>query len=114
MRAGEATVLAGELDGAVGPGSREPGGVRTEADEEVALGVGDGLDGHARDIHPQRHARQFGGDEVPQRTAYRGGDPLALDRLRGRWVVEDPATHDHLLGAAVPEVRLDPEMGRRS
>jgi hypothetical protein len=114
VRAGQPPVLAVELDGAAGPWPLELVGVRAEAGEEVALGVGDDLDARARDGHPQWHARQFVGHEVTQRAAYRGADPLPLNRLRARRVIEDTSPHDHSLGTAVPDVRLDPEVGWRS
>src|SRR5262245_51806882 len=83
-----------------------------ETGAEVALAVGHGLDGRAGDGQSERHSRQLVGQEATQRAAYRGTDSLALDRVRGRRVVQNPTAHDQSLRAAVPDVRLDPEAAR--
>jgi hypothetical protein len=110
VRVGEASVAVTELDRAGGPRRGEPVRVRHELDTEVALVVGDGVHGRSRDAHPQRHARQLVGQEVPDGAPERGADALPLHRLGWQRVVEDPAPHEESVDAAVTDVRVDPEV----
>ena len=51
----------------------------------------------------------------PRSVATHGGEQaLVLDGLRGVRVVQHPTADHHAVRAAVPDVRLDPEAGRRS
>src|SRR5699024_6153753 len=112
-RAVQPAVLTAQLDGAAGPGAHELVGVWAKTGVEIAVGVGDGLGGRARDPHTQRHTWEFGGHEAEHGAAYRRADPFAFGGPSGWWIVQDPAAHHHSFGTAVPDVRLDPEVGGR-
>ena len=114
LRIGDAAVLVGELDSPAGPRGCEPSRLWLQAHPEVAVGVGDGLDGRARDGDPQGNTRQVVGQEPLHGTAHGGADALALHGLGGERVVEDPSAHHHPLVTSVADVRLDAEVDRRS
>ena len=114
LRIGNAAVLVGELDSPAGPRGCEPTRLWLQAHPEVAVGVGDGLDSHARDGDPQRNTRQVVGQEPLHGTAHGGADALALHGFGGDRIIEDPSAHHHPVVTSVADVRLDAQVDRHS
>jgi hypothetical protein len=50
--------------------------------------------------------------EALDTAAHCGPNPLPVDRLRTRWVVQNTSPHHHARWAAMADVSLDPEVGR--